>query len=96
MKTLAIIPARGGSKGIVGKNVAPVNDKPLITWMIEAALAAQTVDRVVVSTDNTEIEETAWKSGVDVVPRPGLISGDDAPSELALLHVLGHLKEAEN
>jgi N-acylneuraminate cytidylyltransferase len=92
---LAIIPARGGSKGIPRKNVLPLAGKPLIAWTIEAAKAARRLDRVVVSTDDAEIAAVAQRFGAEVVQRPAEISGDSASSEAALLHVLGHLRESE-
>jgi YrbI family 3-deoxy-D-manno-octulosonate 8-phosphate phosphatase len=92
---LAIIPARGGSKGLPRKNVLPVAGLPLIAWTIMAAKAARTVSRVVVSTDDAEIAAVAKRYGAEVAHRPADISGDTASSESALLHVLGHLKEHE-
>ncbi len=84
----AIIPARGGSKGIPGKNLAPVAGKPLLAWTIEAARKATTIDRVLVSTDDPSIAATAQEHGAEVVSRPADISGDLASSEAALLHAL--------
>jgi YrbI family 3-deoxy-D-manno-octulosonate 8-phosphate phosphatase len=85
---VAIIPARGGSKGIPRKNVLPIAGKPLIGWTIEAALAADSVDSVLVSTDNPEIAKVAEEFGASVVWRPLEISGDLSSSEAALLHAL--------
>ena len=93
---LAIIPARGGSKGLPRKNVLPLCGKPLIVWTIEAALAARSVDRVVVSTDDAEIARIAQAAGADVAMRPEEISGDSASSEAALLHVLEQLQTQED
>ena len=56
---VAIIPARGGSKGVPRKNVRPVAGKPLLAWTVEAAVNAKTVDRVIVSTDDAEIGAVA-------------------------------------
>ena len=92
---LAIIPARGGSKGVVRKNVRMLAGKPLVAWTIEAARSAKRVTRVVVSTEDEEIARVARDFGADVVRRPADISGDTASSESALLHVLGQLKETE-
>jgi len=92
---LAIIPARGGSKGVPRKNVRPLAGKPLMAWTIEAARNARHVTRVVVSTEDEEIARVARDYGADVVRRPAEISGDTSSSESALLHVLGHLKEME-
>ena len=92
---LAIIPARGGSKGIPRKNVLLLAGKPLIAYTIEAALQANGVDRVVVSTDDPEIGAVARQYGAEVVWRPAEISGDIASSEAALLHVLETLEREE-
>lgn len=92
MKTLAIIPARGGSKGIPRKNLKPVAGKSLIAWSIEAALAAHLVDRVVVSTDDAEIAAVSKKWGAEIIDRPPELSGDTASSESALMHTLNELK----
>ena len=92
---VAIIPARGGSKGIPRKNVRPVGGKPLLAWTIEAARAARRVDRVVVSTDDPEIAAVARRFGAQVIDRPAEISGDSASSEAALLHALEHLRRTE-
>jgi N-acylneuraminate cytidylyltransferase len=92
---LAIIPARGGSKGIPRKNVRMLAGKPLLAHSIEHALAARCVDRVVVSTDDDEIAAVGLQWGAEVVRRPAEISGDTASSESALLHVLDHLRDAE-
>jgi N-acylneuraminate cytidylyltransferase len=93
---LAIIPARGGSKGVPRKNVKLLAGRPLIAWTIRAAREAKRVTRVVVSTDDAEIARVANECGAGVVWRPAEISGDIASSESALLHVLGHLRETEN
>jgi len=89
---IAIIPARGGSKGLPRKNLRLVAGKPLIAWNIEAALAAKTISQVFVSTDDVEIAEIAQRFGAVVVLRPSEISGDAAPSESALLHVLEKIR----
>ncbi|MDF7807327.1 acylneuraminate cytidylyltransferase [Pontiellaceae bacterium B12219] len=91
MNTVAIIPARGGSKGIPRKNIYPFRGKPLICWNIDAALRAEHVDRVIVSTDNAEIAEIARSAGAIVVMRPDDISSDIASSEDALIHTLKSL-----
>jgi YrbI family 3-deoxy-D-manno-octulosonate 8-phosphate phosphatase len=96
MSILAVIPARGGSKGILRKNIKPLCGKPLVAWTIEAAHVAQSVNRVVVSTDDVEIAEVARRSGAEVVMRPRELSGDLSTSESALLHVLSVLREREN
>lgn len=85
---MAVIPARGGSKGVPGKNRARVGGVPLVTRAIRACLAAPTVTRVVVSTDDDAIAELAEVAGATVVRRPPEISGDTATSESALLHAM--------
>jgi YrbI family 3-deoxy-D-manno-octulosonate 8-phosphate phosphatase len=92
---LAIIPARGGSKGIPRKNVMPFLGKPLLVHSIEHARRSPSVTRVVVTTDDPEIAGVARQNGAEVVDRPAGISGDTATSESALLHVLDHLREVE-
>jgi CMP-N,N'-diacetyllegionaminic acid synthase len=89
MKTLAFIPARGGSKGIPRKNLKEICGKPLITWSIEAAKNAQLVETILVSTDDEEIAETARRAGA-VVPflRPGNLASDTASTEATMLHAL--------
>lgn len=95
-EVLAVIPARGGSKGIPRKNVLRVGGVPLVGRSILAAAQARRVTRVVVSTDDPEIEQVARRYGAEVVTRPPEISGDSASSESALLHVLDHLGEGED
>ncbi|HEY8746509.1 MAG TPA: acylneuraminate cytidylyltransferase [Tepidisphaeraceae bacterium] len=92
---VAIIPARGGSKGIPRKNVRTLAGKPLLAWTIEAALGASRVNRVIVSTDDREIADVAREFGAEVIWRPEEISGDAASSESALLHVLEELMRTE-
>lgn len=88
MKNIVVIPGRGGSKGIPKKNIQELCGKPLIAYSIEAALQAEKVNRVVVSTDDQKIAKVSRKYGAEVILRPTDISGDFASSESALLHVL--------
>lgn len=92
-ETVCIIPARGGSKGIPGKNIVNFCGAPLVTWNIQAALESKSIDRTFVSTDSAEIAEIAKAQGAEVINRPVEISGDTASSESALLHALNVLKE---
>ncbi|MDB1087064.1 acylneuraminate cytidylyltransferase [Streptomyces sp. ACA25] len=85
---LAVIPARGGSKGVPGKNLAPVGDLPLVVRAVRECLAARLVTDVVVSTDDPGIAVAARAAGAAVVARPGTLSGDTATSESAVLHAL--------
>jgi N-acylneuraminate cytidylyltransferase len=93
---LAIIPARGGSKGIPRKNVTPLAGRPLIAWTIDAARNAKRVRRVVVSTDDADIAEISRRFGAEVIQRPPEISGDTASSESALLHAVDELERVES
>ncbi|GAA2894654.1 acylneuraminate cytidylyltransferase [Microbacterium esteraromaticum] len=86
--TVAIIPARGGSKGVPGKNLRRVGGMPLIERAVRSCTAADGVDLVVVSTDDAEITRIAEAAGARVVARPAELSGDTATSESALLHTL--------
>lgn len=87
-KVLAVIPARGGSKGVPGKNLATVGGVPLVVRAVLACRAARHVTDVVVSTDDPGIAAAARSAGADVVDRPAGISGDTAGSEAAVLHTL--------
>lgn len=90
-ETVAIIPARGGSKGIPGKNLRRVGGVPLVARAITAALRCPEIDRVVVSTDDDEIARVAREWGADIVTRPAKISGDLASSESALTDAIEQL-----
>lgn len=94
-EVLAIIPARGGSKGIPRKNVRPLGGIPLIAHTIRQAVATPSITRIVVSTDDAEIGAVAREHGAEVVWRPAELSGDTASSESALLHVMETLRERE-
>lgn len=93
MRRVAVIPARGGSKGVPRKNVRLVAGKPLVAWAIEAAKASTLTDEVIVSTDDDEIASVSERFGARVIRRPPVISGDTASSESALLHVLDVLNQ---
>ena len=90
---LAVIPARGGSKGIPGKNLQTVGEIPLVCRSIRAAQASNGVGRVVVSTDDDAIAAAAEAEGAIVIRRPAAIAGDKASSESALLPALDMLEE---
>jgi YrbI family 3-deoxy-D-manno-octulosonate 8-phosphate phosphatase len=92
---IAIVPARGGSKGIPRKNVLPLLGRPLLAHTLEHARRAPSIGRIFVSTDDDEIAAVAQAAGAEVVRRPAALSGDKAASELALLHVLDHLRDSE-
>ncbi|MGY4462160.1 acylneuraminate cytidylyltransferase family protein [Bradyrhizobium sp. LB13.1] len=92
-KTLAVIAARGGSKGIPHKNLLDLCGKPLIAWTVEQARAARGVDVVAVSSDSDNILTAAEAAGAIGVRRPEDISGDLASSESAWLHALNAIDE---
>lgn len=87
MRVLAVIPARGGSKGVARKNLRPVGGRPLIAWTIEAVLASGLVDRAVLSSEDPEIIEAARGLGLDVpFVRPAALAEDHVSG----LDVFGH------
>ena len=88
MSVIALILARGGSKGIPKKNILSFCDKPLIQWSIIQAKLSKEVDRVFVSSDSDEILRIAKNTGAEIIKRPTNISGDEAKSEEAILHAL--------
>lgn len=91
-KVVGVIPARGGSKGIPGKNIAQLGDRPLIAWTIEAAKAALGLERVIVSTDDEEIAAIARQWGAEVpFLRPAELSGDEASATGVMQHALSWL-----
>lgn len=96
MKTIAIIPARGGSKGIPHKNIQPLVGIPLVAHTILAARSVPAVQRIIVSTDDAAIAALAVQHGAEVIWRPTELSSDSASSKSALLHVLGHLAQTED
>jgi len=93
---IAIIPARGGSVGIPGKNIIDVAGKPLIAWSIEQAKAATLVDDVFVSTDDEKIAEVSRKYGAKVIDRPAELASSTAKSEDALIHAIGVIEKEHN
>ena len=96
MNILALIPARGGSKGIKMKNIKKFRGKELIYWSIESAKQSKYINRIIVSTDNNEIKETALKYGAEVpFMRPKEISGDLSNDYQFIKHCLDYLKETE-
>jgi YrbI family 3-deoxy-D-manno-octulosonate 8-phosphate phosphatase len=87
-RVLAVIPARGGSKGVPAKNLAPVGGVPLVARAVQECVAARLVTDVVVSTDDQAIAAAARQAGAEVVLRPAAIAGDTATSEAAVLHAM--------
>lgn len=93
-RILAVIPARGGSRGIPDKNVVLLAGRPLLTHTIDTALAVGEFDRIVVSTNDPKIAAVAEACGVSVVRRPDDLATADAPTEWAVLHALDSIVEA--
>lgn len=91
-KTLAVIPARAGSKRLPRKNLLMLCGKPLIAWSIDEALKAQDIDRVIVSTDSEEIADTARAFGAEVpFLRPSSLATDAASTNDVVLHALSEV-----
>lgn len=88
MAVVGLIPARGASKGIPRKNLAALGGKPLVAWTIEAALASDTVDRTVVTTEDAEIAEVSRGLGVEVLERPTELAGDEIPMSDVVAHAV--------
>jgi CMP-N,N'-diacetyllegionaminic acid synthase len=92
---LALIPARGGSKGLPRKNVLPLGGRPLIAWSVEAARQSKYVDRVIVSSDNDDIIAAAKAAGAEIpFVRPAALAGDQTPSLDVALHALEAVGQA--
>ncbi|MDI6721750.1 MAG: acylneuraminate cytidylyltransferase family protein, partial [Candidatus Aenigmarchaeota archaeon] len=83
---IALIPLRGGSKGIPGKNIKDMAGKPLCHWVIEAAQEAGIFDRIVVSTDSEQIGEVAAQGGAEILWRLAELATDTASTESVMLH----------
>jgi CMP-N-acetylneuraminic acid synthetase len=97
VSTFALIPARGGSKGIPRKNIKLIAGKPLIVWTIEAALRSSLLDAVIVSTDDVEIAEVARRAGAQVpFVRPAELAQDDTPGLDPVLHALEQLPQYDS
>lgn len=96
MDNVAFIFARGGSKGLPGKNVRPLQGKPLIAWSVAHALAVPRIRRLIVSTDDQEIARAARDAGAEIpFMRPPELAGDDSPEWFAWRHALQWLQEDE-
>ena len=96
MSVVAFIFARGGSKGLPGKNIRPFQGKPLIAWSIEQALAVKRINRVIISTDSEDIADVALKYGAEVpFTRPAELASDNSPEWLAWRHALTYMLETD-
>ena len=92
VRIIAIIPARGGSKGIPRKNVRLLKNKPLIAYVIEAALKSKYIDKVVVSTEDAEIAEISKIYGAEVIKRPVSLAEDDIPLDPVVFHAMKYIE----
>jgi len=77
-RVIAVIPARGGSKSVPGKNIRQLGGKPLLAWSIEVAQQVKEIDRIIVSTDDAQIGSVALAGGAEVYPRPPHLATDEA------------------
>lgn len=92
-KVLAIIPARGGSKGLPKKNIINLVGKPLLAWTIESSLNSKYISKTIVSSDDDEILKIAHTYQALTIKRPSELALDTTPSEVVVMHVLEELKQ---
>ena len=96
MKILSIIPARGGSKGIPMKNLAKIDNKPLVAYSIEHSLASKLINRTIVSTDNEEIAKVSKEFGAEIpILRSKFLAGDHILDLPVFEHMLTYLRKQE-
>ncbi|RUM49225.1 MAG: acylneuraminate cytidylyltransferase family protein [Hydrogenothermus sp.] len=91
-KVIALIPARGGSKGIKEKNIKPLAGKPLILWTIEEAQKSKYIDEIYVSTDSRKIKDVVKTAKVNIVDRPKELATDEAKTIDVVIHFIKHLE----
>ena len=90
---IALIPARGGSKGVPRKNIRQLGGKPLIHWTIEAAMQAKKIDRVFLSTDDEEIAQVCRSTGIKIpFMRPAELAQDDSLAIDNYIYTMDHLR----
>jgi CMP-N-acetylneuraminic acid synthetase len=92
MATLAVIPARAGSRGLPGKHLARIGGEPMIVHTIRAAMDARSIDRVIVSTNDPAVARTAERVGAEVLLRPDALAADETPTLPVVQHAV---REAE-
>ena len=92
-RIIAIVPARGGSKGISRKNVRMLAGKPLIAHIVETASSSEYFERIIVSSEDSEILETAKRFGAETIRRPKRLSADDVPLDPVIYHVLQRIEK---
>jgi N-acylneuraminate cytidylyltransferase len=91
-RLVAVIPARGGSKSVPGKNIRPLGGKPLLAWSIEVARQVSEIDRIIVSTDDAQIASVGKAYGAEVYPRPAHLATDESLVIDALKNLLQTLR----
>lgn len=93
MRTVALIPLRGGSKSIPGKNIKPIGGLPLCAWVLRAAAFARMIDAVYVSTDSPEIARVVrgLELGIEIIDRPAEFATDEASTEAVMMHFAGQI-----
>lgn len=91
-RVIAVIPARGGSKSVPGKNIRPVGSKPLLAWSIDVARQVSEIDRVIVSTDDEQIASVGRSYGAEIYHRPSHLATDEALVIDALKDLLNTLR----
>ena len=96
MRVLAIIPARGGSKGIPRKNLRLINGKPMVEYTIRAALDSKQITRAIITTEDDEIIQVSRKLNIEVIKRPKKLANDSSDLEPVMKHVLEYLRHNEN
>ena len=77
-RVIAVVPARGGSKSVPGKNIRPLGGKPLLAWSIDVARQVSEIDRIIVSTDDAQIASVGRAYGAEVYARPPHLATDEA------------------
>ncbi len=93
LKILAVVPARGGSKGVPGKNIRLLGNKPLIGYTLKTAMSVGMIDDLIVSTDDNDISDVANRYGVEVLHRPSEFATDNSSTESVIIHVLDKMSE---
>ena len=96
MKSICIIPARGGSKRIKNKNIIKFNNKPMIYWSVRAAIKSKCFDKIVISTDSKKIEKIAKKLKINFIKRPKYLASDKTPVFEVVRHFLKRNKTKQS
>ena len=95
MKVISIILARAGSKGLPNKNILKINNKPLISYSIEASLNSKYISKTIVSSDSQEIIDISKRCGAEILKRPEKLSGDEITSETVISNVLDNISNID-